>query len=131
MILAYICAGWCAVILILNFTSMALMSRKCRARPRNLPPPENAPPVSIVRPLRGLEPFSEETLGATFDLDYPDYEIVFCVQSPNDPVIPLVERLIAAHPERERVCSSVTTTSAPIPSSTTASRGGRRRVIIT
>ena len=101
MILAYICAGWCAVILILNFTSMALMSRKCRARARTLPPPDNAPPVSIVRPLRGLEPFSEETLGATFDLDYPDYEILFCVQSPSDPVIPLVERLIAAHPERE------------------------------
>ena len=64
-------------------------------------PPDNAPPVSIVRPLRGLEPFSEETLGATFDLDYPDYEIIFCVQSPSDPVISLVERLIAAHPERE------------------------------
>lgn len=101
MILAYICAGWCAVILILNFTSVAMMSRKCRARARTLPPPDNAPPVSIVRPLRGLEPFSEETLGATFNLDYPDYEIVFCVQSPSDPVIPLVERLIAAHPERE------------------------------
>lgn len=101
MILAYICAGWCAVILVLNFTSMGLMSRKCRARERNLPPPADAPPVSIVRPLRGLEPFSEETLGATFELDYPDYEIVFCVQSPNDPIIPLVERLIATHPERE------------------------------
>lgn len=101
ILVAYICAGWCAVILVLNFTSMALMSRKCRARERNLPPPENAPPVSIVRPLRGLEPFSEETLGATFRLDYPDYEIVFCVQSPNDPIIPLVESLIAAHPERD------------------------------
>jgi ceramide glucosyltransferase len=44
MILAYICAGWCAFILILNFTSMALMSRKCRARERTLPPPDNAPP---------------------------------------------------------------------------------------
>jgi ceramide glucosyltransferase len=29
--------------------------------------------------LARLEPFSEETLGATFDLDYPDYEIIFCV----------------------------------------------------
>ncbi|MEK4035614.1 ceramide glucosyltransferase [Methylocystis sp. IM2] len=61
----------------------------------------HAPPVSIVRPLRGLEPYSEETLGATFDLDYPSYEIIFCVQSPSDPIIPLVERLIAQHPERE------------------------------
>jgi ceramide glucosyltransferase len=98
MILAALCAGWCAFILIMNFASMWLMGRKCRARARNMPAPANAPPVSIVRPLRGVESFSEETLGATFDLDYPDYEIIFCVQSQNDPIIPLVERLIARHP---------------------------------
>jgi ceramide glucosyltransferase len=101
MILAYICAAGCAFILVMNFASMWLMGRKCRARARNLPAPAEAPPVSIVRPLRGIETFSEETLGATFDLDYPHYEIIFCVQSPNDPIIPLVERLIAEHPERD------------------------------
>lgn len=101
MTIVYICAGWCAFILTLNFVSMALMARKCRARPRNMPPPEHAPPVSIVRPLCRMEAFSEETLGATFDLDYPDYEIIFCVQSTHDPIIPLVDRLIAANPQRE------------------------------
>lgn len=101
MILAYICAGWCAFILVLNFASMWLMGRKCRARERNMPVPADAPWVSIVRPVRGVESFSEETLGATFELDYPNYEVIFCVQSPSDPIIPLVERLIKAHPERE------------------------------
>jgi len=98
---AYFCAAWCALILALNFSAIAVTAKKCRARPRNLPVPEKAPPVSIVRPLRGLETFSEETLAATFELDYPDYEILFCVQSPVDPVIALVERLIAAHPQRQ------------------------------
>ncbi len=101
MILAYACAGLCAFILIVNAVSFVLMGRKCRARARNLTAPANAPPVSIVRPLRGVEPFSEETLGATFTLDYPDYEIIFCVQDPHDPIIPIVEGLIAAHPSRE------------------------------
>lgn len=101
MILAYVCAGWCAFILVLNFASMWLMGRKCRARERNMPAPADAPWVSIVRPVRGVEAFSEETLGATFELDYPHYEIIFCVQSPSDPIIPLVERLIKAHPERD------------------------------
>lgn len=101
MILAYICLGWCAFILVMNFVSMWLMGRKCRARARNMAVPADAPPVSIVRPLCGLETFSEETLGATFHLDYPNYEIIFCVQSPNDPIIALVERLIAAHPGRD------------------------------
>jgi ceramide glucosyltransferase len=98
---AYVCAAWCVVILALNVAAVLVTARKCRARPRDLPAPENAPAVSIVRPLRGIEPFSEETLSATFDLDYPHYEILFCVQSPNDPIIPLVERLIAAHPTHE------------------------------
>ncbi len=34
---------------------------------------------------------------STFDLDYPHYEILFCVASAADPVLPLVHDLIAAH----------------------------------
>ena len=54
--------------------------------------------VSLVRPLRGIEAFSEEMLTRGFRLDYPGYELIFCVADPGDPVVPLVERLIAAHP---------------------------------
>jgi ceramide glucosyltransferase len=99
MTLFYLCSGLCAFILFMNVISGLIMARRCRARPRNLPAPPDAPPVSIVRPLRGIEPFSLETLGATFELDYPHYEIIFCVQSPGDPIIPLVEKMIADHPE--------------------------------
>ena len=53
-------------------------------------------------------------LASTFALAYPHYEAIFCVASPADPVIPLVERLIAAHPAiparllvgDDRVCSN-------------------------
>lgn len=98
MIIAYVCVAFCATLLTLNFASIAIAAYRCKARPRTLPVPAHAPAVSIVRPLRGLETFSEETLGSSFVLDYPSYEVLFCVQSANDPVIPLVERLIAAHP---------------------------------
>jgi ceramide glucosyltransferase len=46
----------------------------------------------------GLDPFDAETLGTSFGLDYPDYEVIFCCADPADPVIPLVRDLIAAHP---------------------------------
>lgn len=40
-------------------------------------------------------------LRSNFELDYPDYEILFCVQRAEDPVIPLVRRLIAEYPSRD------------------------------
>ena len=54
--------------------------------------------MSILRPLCGMENSIEETLRSTFQLGYPDYEIVFCVTDAHDPVIPLVRKLIAEHP---------------------------------
>jgi ceramide glucosyltransferase len=98
MMVAYFCAAWCLLLLGLNFFAMTVTARKCRARDRSLPAPASAPPVSLVRTLRGIEAFSEETLRASFELDYPDYEVVLCVQAPHDPVIPLVQKVIAEHP---------------------------------
>lgn len=57
------------------------------------------PPITILRPVCGMENHIEETLGSTFRIDYPEFEIVFCVASSADPVVPLVERLMAAHPQ--------------------------------
>jgi ceramide glucosyltransferase len=59
------------------------------------------PAVSILRPVCGIENFIEQTLLSAFHLDYPRYEIIFCVEDGNDPVIPVVEMLMAAHPEIE------------------------------
>lgn len=101
MIIATFLACLCAFIIMMNLISVAIMARKCRARPRNLAAPQDAPPVTIVRPLRGVEAFSEEILRASFELDYPKYELIFCVQSDDDPIIPLVNRMIAGHQDRD------------------------------
>ena len=57
------------------------------------------PAVSIVRPVCGIENHIEETLASAFAIRYPAFEIVFCAASSGDPVIPLVRRLMAEHPE--------------------------------
>ena len=54
---------------------------------RQLPPPDDAPPVTIIRPVCGLDNFVEATLRSTFALDYPRYEILFCAASARDPVV--------------------------------------------
>lgn len=57
------------------------------------------PRVSLLRPVCGLDPMDEATLGSSFGQDYPDYEVIFCVASATDPAVALVNRLIAEHPE--------------------------------
>ncbi|MCC6947919.1 MAG: glycosyltransferase [Bradyrhizobiaceae bacterium] len=74
---------------------LALGHRRTRAAPT---PAAGHPPVSIIRPVCGLDFGVEATLRSTFALDDPRCEIVFCVASSADPVVPLVRRLIAEHP---------------------------------
>jgi ceramide glucosyltransferase len=88
----------CIFILSMNILSVCIMINKCRARQRTMVCPENAPPVSIIRPLRGVEEFSRETLEALFHLDYNKYEIIFCLQSGADPIIPLLREIINNNP---------------------------------
>ncbi|GLS45956.1 ceramide glucosyltransferase [Methylobacterium brachythecii] len=87
----------CGVLTLIHLASIALAaSRLGRSRAGSAFPA--GAPISLVRPVCGLETFSEETLARGFALDYPNYEIIFCVADGNDPVLPLVRRVMAAHP---------------------------------
>jgi ceramide glucosyltransferase len=92
-------AGFSLLALALHLLSIALAARRVRLQRRALPPPAEAPPVTVIRPVCGIEAFSRETLGSSFALNYPNYELLFCVVSADDPVTAIVYRLIDAHPE--------------------------------
>lgn len=74
-------------LLLSNLASILLASLKLKRPARIAPPAANAPPVSIVVPARGVEPFAEETLERAFSLDWPRYELIFCVAHADDSVV--------------------------------------------
>jgi len=53
------------------------------------------PPVTVLKPLCGAEPLLEENLRSFCTQDYPEYEVVFGVQSADDPALGVVDRLAA------------------------------------
>jgi ceramide glucosyltransferase len=57
------------------------------------PSPSALEPISILKPLAGLDPGLESNLRTCFEQDYPAFEILFAVREADDPAVPIVEKL--------------------------------------
>ena len=55
-------------------------------------------PVSILKPLKGVDDNLEDNLKSFFELDYPEYEILFGINSPQDPAVEIVKKLMQKFP---------------------------------
>ncbi len=62
--------------------------------------PNYTPPVSILKPVRGVDFGSCENFSSFCRQDYPDYEILFAVSDDAELAVPVIQRIIAEFPER-------------------------------
>ena len=82
--------------LVNSLLSIVAAWRYLLVRPPGLASPE---PVSILKPLSGLDPGLESNLRTFFEQDYPAFEILFAVREPDDPAGAVVKKLQQEYPE--------------------------------
>ena len=84
----YSAAVWAAM-------SMSMRTRRSQFTPRDLPP------VTILKPLCGAEPETYECLRSFCNQEYPEFQVIFGVCDPKDPVVAIVNRLQGEFPLRD------------------------------
>jgi len=65
--------------------------------------PSSAPPISILKPLCGIDDALEANLESFAGLAYPEYEVILGVRSPHDAAWPLACQTARRWPDRFRV----------------------------
>src|SRR5258708_31538203 len=83
----------------LGALSLASFLRDRRRNPKQAPLPESRlPPVSILKPLKGVDPEIWESFCSHCEQEYPQFQLIFGVSDPGDPAIEVVHKLQAKYP---------------------------------
>jgi ceramide glucosyltransferase len=59
---------------------------------------DHTPPVTIIKPVKGVDAESYENFASFCRQDYPRFQIIFAAASPADPSIPVIEKLTSDFP---------------------------------
>jgi ceramide glucosyltransferase len=102
----YLQGGWRVVLLLLAAAPLAYYIAATvaalrffrRERARKLT--NFTPPVSLLKPVHGVDFGSYENFSSFCRQDYPEYEILFAVNDEGDAAVPLIQRLKAGFPQR-------------------------------
>ena len=83
------------------FAGMVLAGARHHLRSRDAgPPPEGfTPPLSLLKPVHGMEPDLDANLATFFEQDYPEFEILFCARDEDDPGLQTARRVALRYPQ--------------------------------
>jgi hypothetical protein len=66
---------------------------------RRFPTKGQVPPVSVIKPTKGVDQSALENFRSFCEQDYPnDYEVLFCVEGDSDPSVPVIRRIMQEYP---------------------------------
>ena len=80
----------------LSLASFLSDTRKKLKQP--LPPETQLPPVSILKPLKGIDPEIWESFCSHCEQEYPKFQLIFGVSDPADPAVEVVRKLQTKYP---------------------------------
>jgi ceramide glucosyltransferase len=96
-----ICLRWAilgaAILPSLSYLLIIFAARSFFRR-QNAAPRDFTPPVSVLKPVYGLDTDAYENFASFCRQDYPEYEILFAVSSEQDPATPVIRQIIADFP---------------------------------
>ncbi len=82
----------------------ALRVPRMAARPEK---PASCPRVCVVVPIKGVDDDTVPNISALLEQDYPDYRVIFTVESNDDPVVTLLERIAVEDSRVEIVIAGI------------------------
>lgn len=96
-----IALAWYAVILTVAYNGFFEILKKFSHAPSYKPVSDAQEPVTIIRPIKGIDPELSTCLESGFCQAYPRDKIqyLFCVDDPHDESIPVIRQLIEQHPD--------------------------------
>src|SRR5271167_3427440 len=72
--------------------------REARAAGRHAARIQKFPPVSLLKPVHGLEAQLRENIESFFNQDYPDFEIIFGADTADDAALTVVREVSTRYP---------------------------------
>ncbi|WP_244395941.1 glycosyltransferase [Beijerinckia indica] len=102
MVLVYGAALWWVLSWFVLFVNLCGALIQPFIQRRRLPqqPPGFCPPVSVIAPIKLLDPGFERAFGSLFGLDYPDYEILVGAAEADSPALQAAQTIAARHETR-------------------------------
>lgn len=89
-----------AYYIVATIAAIRFLRRKPKAASNSATAKDFTPPVSLIKPVHGVDFGSVENFESFCHQNYPDYEILFAVNDESDPAVPLIRATAAKFPER-------------------------------